>query len=108
MRITEHTRNDQESLVLEGQGLGTSGKTLWMDGCQFCVHSESVRIVRQARTQGRQVHSESSVCGESTQSESTHSESSRAISRAHDMRVCAVRMCAVKAHRVRAHEFACV
>ena len=75
MRITEHTRNDQESLVLEGQGLGTSGKTLWMDGCQFCVHSESVRIVRQARTQGRQVHSESSVCGESTQSESTHSES---------------------------------
>ena len=29
--IIEHTRNAQESLVVQGQGLGTSRKTLWMD-----------------------------------------------------------------------------
>ena len=32
--IIEHTRNAQESLVLQGQGLWTSRKTLWMDGCR--------------------------------------------------------------------------
>ena len=40
MCIIEHTRNAQESLVLQGQGLGTSRKTLRMDG--FVQGSSSI------------------------------------------------------------------
>ena len=42
--IIEHTRNAQESLVLQGQGLGTSRKTVWMDGCRSSIGSTSSTV----------------------------------------------------------------